>query len=271
MRDRGKNMREEVLFFARWGISFKLMAFKIHMCDIEDRLGRMARPPQCNETVSGVHRDRILDMKQFARHVLAMLAISLFIGFLVVIAFWLSVSMNGTAYAVWILPWIMVPALMAPIVLVGCGIRLLGGRDRTRMGVVCVACIIYPTVCFLSCRVGFDIRYEAFASLAERSEPLVEAIQAFQAKKGHPPDKLEDLVPEFLPEVPGTGMGSCPDYLYRVGPDAEAYDDNPWVLVVNAGFGTNFDLFLYFPDGNYPERGYSGWLEKVGDWAYVHE
>ncbi len=30
-------------------------------------------------------------------------------------------------------------------------------------------------------------------------------------------------------------------------------------------------LVLYFPNRNYPQHGYGGWLEPVGDWAYVHE
>jgi len=30
-------------------------------------------------------------------------------------------------------------------------------------------------------------------------------------------------------------------------------------------------MMLYFPKKDYPEKGYGGSLERVGDWAYVHE
>jgi len=35
--------------------------------------------------------------------------------------------------------------------------------------------------------------------------------------------------------------------------------------------GFNWDIFIYFPSQNYPEYKYGGFLEKVEDWAYVHE
>jgi hypothetical protein len=35
--------------------------------------------------------------------------------------------------------------------------------------------------------------------------------------------------------------------------------------------GINFDSFLYLPLQNWPERGYGGVLQRIDDWAYVHE
>lgn len=78
------------------------------------------------------------------------------------------------------------------------------------------------------------------------------------------------MVPEFLERIPKTGMGTYPDYKYWTGSDS--FDGNPWALIVSAPSGPlNFDQFMYFPLTNYPATGYGGWLERVGDWAYVHE
>jgi hypothetical protein len=33
----------------------------------------------------------------------------------------------------------------------------------------------------------------------------------------------------------------------------------------------NWDLFYYVPGLVYPERGHGGHIERIGDWAYVHE
>jgi hypothetical protein len=43
------------------------------------------------------------------------------------------------------------------------------------------------------------------------------------------------------------------------------------VLLVSTLKGGSFDRFLYFPLQNYPEDGYGGSLERIGDWAYLHE
>jgi hypothetical protein len=119
---------------------------------------------------------------------------------------------------------------------------------------------------------GAKIRSQAFSDLAARSAPLVTAIRAYEAKEGSPPADLQTLVPDYLPAVPGTGLGGYPEYHYHVGPDAARYDGNPWVLVVpSTSGGINFDEFLYFPRQNYPAHGHGGWLEKIGSWAYLHE
>lgn len=120
------------------------------------------------------------------------------------------------------------------------------------------------------------IRSAAFRELAERSAPLVEAIHRFEADTGAPPRELADLVPKYLSAVPGTGMTGYPEYTYESEDDPEYYRDywleNPWVLRVNTSLGMlNWDMFLYLPRQNYPERGFGGRLERVGDWAYVHE
>jgi hypothetical protein len=48
--------------------------------------------------------------------------------------------------------------------------------------------------------------------------------------------------------------------------------DNAWVLYVDTPrAGINFDQFIYLPLTNYPPRGFGGRLERLGDWAYVHE
>ncbi len=112
-----------------------------------------------------------------------------------------------------------------------------------------------------------------FRRLADRSAPLVEAIQAYDQKHRQPPKSLNELVPEFLPEVPKTGMGAYPEYEYKTGESsAKNFQGNPWILVVDTPIGViNWDQFMYFPLQNYPKEGWGGWVEKVGSWAYLHE
>jgi len=114
-----------------------------------------------------------------------------------------------------------------------------------------------------------DVRMTAFHDLATRSEPLVSAIHRYAEDKGTPPVSLSELVPDYIDQVPGTGIPRYPDYVYTT---EDRWDDNPWVLYVPTSRGMiNWDMFMYFPLQNYPEEGYGGRLVKIGQWAYVHE
>ena len=33
----------------------------------------------------------------------------------------------------------------------------------------------------------------------------------------------------------------------------------------------DFDVFFYWPSETYPDAIYGGVVERIGDWAYVHE
>ncbi|MBL7645469.1 MAG: hypothetical protein JNK74_04685 [Candidatus Hydrogenedentes bacterium] len=114
------------------------------------------------------------------------------------------------------------------------------------------------------------IRTVSFHSLAERSMPLVEAVTAFEKAKGHPPKSLEELVPQYLDSVPSTGLAAYPKYELHMGNESSIWKGNPWVLCVPVGRGLNFDLFLYFPNQNYPPEESSA-FERMGAWAYWHE
>jgi len=114
------------------------------------------------------------------------------------------------------------------------------------------------------------VRMSGFERLGLRSKPLVAAVHRFVEGKGRPPTDLRELVPSYLQEVPGTGMSAYPEFRYSTEPNQS--DGNSWVVYVNCPYGgLSFDMFMYFPLQNYPERGYSGVLERVGEWAYVHE
>ncbi len=118
--------------------------------------------------------------------------------------------------------------------------------------------------------VSHAIRYEAFRHLAIASRPVTDAIAAFEHKHGHPPDKLERIVPEFLPKIPGTGMSAYPEYDYHC-PSSEDKEE-AWELSVQCPQGIlNWDVFFYWPSKKYPHEIYGGYTERIGDWAYVHE
>jgi len=185
---------------------------------------------------------------------------------------YLTVSPFGSTAFLWF------PILVLPLFLVG----IVGAisyavalfvRRKHRMGLFFLLLpFVFCVSVYFGRPLGRMVRRAAFVRLAERSTPLVTAIRAYESKYGAPPPALAKLVPEFLPEVPRTGMRAYPIYRYYAGPVASKCDGNPWVLEVSTpSGGINFDTFIYFPLQNYPKTGYGGYLEPIRDWAYVHE
>ena len=111
---------------------------------------------------------------------------------------------------------------------------------------------------------------------ADRGNQIVEAINRYQASEGKLPDTLKDLVPRELEWVPNTGMIGYRSFHY-FGPvdEAVAKDEQrlfaTYEIRVNLYKFLQFDSLVYWPEGNYPDFMYSGWVERIGDWAYVHE
>ena len=193
---------------------------------------------------------------------------------IVAIAFaqWYAVSAIGYGgdFLLFISSFLILPLLLGlPSVLVGA--LLIPFKKTRRAGIaVSIFGIIFFIGLFAVPSMGGPIRMNAFGKLAIRSQTVIDAISRFTIAKGHPPATLQDLVPEFLPAIPSTGMPSYPNYEYST--ESERWKGNPWVLYINTPIGViNWDMFLYFPLQNYPEEGYGGRLQRVGTWAYVHE
>lgn len=61
-------------------------------------------------------------------------------------------------------------------------------------------------------------RIEVFWHLPHRSRPLIAAINQFHADHGSPPKELQELVPDYLPAIPDTGVARFPSCQYKVFP-----------------------------------------------------
>lgn len=174
-----------------------------------------------------------------------------------------------------IVPLVFVPLLSIPLFLAVLSVPvllcLLPFRRVRREGAMFLQwSLVYILIGLPLVGMSHTARMSGFKRLEDRGKPLVAAIHKFVEDHERPPATLQDLVPNYLPEVPGTGMPSYPEYQYSTAPDQ--WDGNPWVVYVMCSSGfMNFDKFMYLPRQNYPRTGYGGALERVGEWAYVHE
>jgi len=192
--------------------------------------------------------------------------------FLIVLFEYLAIAPVGSQMFLWFeLPFILslFAALIAVVVLPLC---LIVCRFRKPVLAWLIASLCFLPLAFGGLVVGKKVRSAAFDNLAERSAPLISAISRYIDDRGAPPQTLDELVPDYLSEIPKTGIMAYSEYRYEVGEDTERYEGNPWILrVFTPSGGINFDEFMYFPLQNYPDRGYGGSFERVGDWAYLHE
>ncbi len=118
-------------------------------------------------------------------------------------------------------------------------------------------------------------RLAGFARVAENSKPLITAIERFHSETGKYPESLNELVPSYLASIPATGIHRYRGYQYD--PKGEGYfggdgKKHAYALFIPCTVGMiNWDSFQYFPEKAYPERMAGGSVERIGDWAYVHE
>lgn len=217
--------------------------------------------------------NRHMFLRGVVRNLIKICAFSIVIGGFVVLGFYLSVAPIGNEIFLSPIPLAVVALLLAVVIATPAGLILLIWPKYREIGLTMVlGSIILVIVTFYAVRFGSEIRMKAFENLARRSRPLVSAIKQFESNYGRPPERLEQLVPEFMEQIPGTGIGAYPNYEYKVITDKRYYEGNSWVLVVSTPSGVlNWDTFMYLPNQNYPQSGYGGVLERIDDWAYVHE
>lgn len=149
-----------------------------------------------------------------------------------------------------------VVAFLAPFFLISDGARVIA--IGALVGSVSALCLTIAGV-----NVGSRIRMAALADLADRMQPVVEAMNSYWADHQAAPDTLEELVPAYLPRLPE----HIPKFYVLKGRFAP--DGNQWGL--SSSITISFlgcDDFVYYQNRNYPLRfGVKG----VGRWAYVED
>jgi hypothetical protein len=163
----------------------------------------------------------------------------------------------------------MVFIFLAMLVGLGSLFLLLLPRGRKTVFNLFLLSVYVITALWAGIMVEANIQSRALAQLPGRAAPLVAAISAYEKANRHPPAELKDLVPEYIANIPWTGLSVCPQYQYRVFTEK---GDSPWELSIPSSQGfLNWDVFFYWPTKKYPREIYGGLVEPIGAWAYVHE
>lgn len=127
---------------------------------------------------------------------------------------------------------------------------------KTKLFSLCLSALAVQT----AISIGLEIKYNNLTLLTNQARPLVMAIEKFEEKEGHPPERLEDLVPAYLSAVPRPFNRKLWDFEYmRV--------NSKWFIqfdVPVSGFDPDYLRYysktIQHTPGNYDR--------KIGDWLY---
>ncbi len=82
---------------------------------------------------------------------------------------------------------------------------------------------------------------------AERAQPLIAAIERYRDDHGRFPEALALLVPNYVHEIPYTGMVGYPEFEYRRSEGRTPY--NGYELWVDVGV-VSFEKLVFWPEGS---------------------
>jgi len=108
----------------------------------------------------------------------------------------------------------------------------------------------------------------AASIVAARSQPVIDAIEAFHADHGVLPNSLAQLVPNYLPRPVRTGSPAYPEIRFARGKDP----NGDWALEVPMTELMGFDALYYCPVGacdDIEEDGEIVATTRNGRWVYV--
>jgi len=171
---------------------------------------------------------------------------------------WLGVMLVGIGYPVVFLLTIVTAAIV--------------GRPRRRKLLwVALSLLIGAALIVPSLRVSSRARMLCIRQATARGGPLLHALERYREDHGVYPGSLDELQPDYLAEVPGTGMIAYPDFEYEppgeAEPEAGGYSLYVYCLLMWCGF----DTLHYWPSQDYPEKMWGGVVERIDGWAYIHE
>lgn len=140
-------------------------------------------------------------------------------------------------------------------------------RALTGCGVYVLAIVIYSGCALVGGSLSERVRLRAAEGVAGRSAPLVAALRAYERDHGGAPGRLDDLVPQYLPAVPGTGMGACPEHRYE-GPAGPGGDWALYVKLPASGVGFGMSCLECRSASQSSEGAPYSPVRLRGDWQY---
>ena len=174
---------------------------------------------------------------------------------------WLATRPRGSAALYDVATIVLTCTIMAGVFVVPGALIGLILRDTRRYAAAVLAAAALHAILLLALeRPLHQWRLRRFERALASSGTLIAAIRSFEQAERRSPFALAELVPRYLPAVPGTGMGGYPRYEYLRRPE-----NGDWGLSIPVGsIPMDWTALEYDPRGEYPP-----YSTRLGRWAYV--
>lgn len=119
---------------------------------------------------------------------------------------------------------------------------------------------------------NWEERRKSVATLAGEGNVLVDAIQRYHEATRKYPVTLQELVPNYIDELPQIERNDINHgkYEYSLAHDDDMYEGYELYFLTPRWF-VNFDTLFYWPSETYPDSIHGQKVESIGKWAYLHE
>jgi hypothetical protein len=160
------------------------------------------------------------------------------------------------------------------------GIQWIMKRRASRIGIAVAGyALVVMIFTYIGMHLTFWFKDMAELRLADRGRPLIAAVSAFVAEQGRPPDRLEDLKPRYIADLPRTGLSLYPQFgVVTCGTDTRNCLGDHWLIFAESRGGPyhvfgGCDRYIYAPSGGYPSPEVDTichYGNVPGGWAYEY-
>ena len=142
----------------------------------------------------------------------------------------------------------------------------------TVVGILCVLAFV-GAFCGAKSGMYFADRLKSyyFNQAFQSAEPIINALGQYHVKNGQYPESLDQLVPQYLPRIPGTKISAAPDFHYEKV-DFAKYDEQAtggYELRIEWYYGPGYDLYAFWPNEKYPKTIGGFPVENQSKWMHV--
>ena len=193
----------------------------------------------------------------------------LVLGMVILVLERMSLGVDGTIGHSHAAGLVSLLVTLLPLVLLLLGfVALVYVKNRLVGFLLMASCVAFVVTASTITDLRQGIRDKAFENLVLRTQPLIQAIHEYERIRGAAPDTLSYLVPQYLRDIPSTGLGAYPEFDYQPVPDPTVVGGNTWMLALPISTSPESSL-VYLPGQNYEVL--AGVKESVADWAYVYQ
>ena len=158
---------------------------------------------------------------------------------------------------------------LIPLVLLLMGFIALAYVKNRMVGIMLVvSCVAFTLMASIITNLKQEIRDAAFTNLVARAQTLVQAIHDFENIRGRPPETLSQLVPQYIREIPLTGLGAYPVFEYHPLTDSELTPGSHWQLSLPISESPQSQL-IYLPGQNYEHL--EGVKDPIVNWVHLYQ